>query len=93
MVPQEQEQEIHPNLQRSWKYARGHPNEQILGDPSKGVTTRSRVNAISLCDSFAFLSQIEPKSIQEALIDEHWMNAMHEGLNQFERSKVWSPVE
>ncbi|GMY30966.1 Integrase catalytic domain-containing protein [Fagus crenata] len=37
-----------------------------------------------------FLSQIEPKNINEAIEDESWILAMQEELNQFERNKVWS---
>ncbi|KAH1097393.1 hypothetical protein J1N35_014314, partial [Gossypium stocksii] len=34
-----------------------------------------------------------PKNIKEALNDECWILAMQEGLDQFERSKVWTLVE
>ena len=38
----------------------------------------------------AFLSQIEPKNINEAIENESWILAMQEELNQFERNKVWT---
>jgi hypothetical protein len=38
----------------------------------------------------AFLSQIEPKNINEVIEDESWILAMQEELNQFERNKVWT---
>nr|KYP50071.1 Copia protein [Cajanus cajan] len=40
----------------------------------------------------AFVSQVEPKTIDEALHDEHWLMAMQEELNQFERNEVWDLV-
>ena len=40
-----------------------------------------------------FVSLIEPKNINEAIIDEHWIIAMQEELNQFERNKVWKLVD
>jgi len=36
---------------------------------------------------------IEPKNLKEAIIDEHWIIAMQEELNQFERNNVWELVE
>jgi len=39
-----------------------------------------------------FVSKIEPKNVKEALIDEFWIKAMQEELNQFKRSEVWDLV-
>ena len=41
----------------------------------------------------AFVSIVEPKSINEAILDDHWIVAMQEELNQFERNNVWELVE
>jgi len=35
-----------------------------------------------------FVSLIEPKNLNEAIIDEHWIIVMQEELNQFERNQV-----
>ncbi|PKA49927.1 Retrovirus-related Pol polyprotein from transposon TNT 1-94 [Apostasia shenzhenica] len=40
----------------------------------------------------AFISKIEPKSIDEAESDEYWMIAMQEELNQSTRNDVWELV-
>ena len=40
----------------------------------------------------AFMSQIEPKTVQEALNDSNWISVMQEELNQFTRNDVWSLV-
>ena len=37
----------------------------------------------------AFVSMIEPKNIKEAIIDDNWIIAMQEEVNQFERNNVW----
>ncbi|KAL4384369.1 hypothetical protein GQ457_15G012400 [Hibiscus cannabinus] len=73
---------------RELNYVKGG---EILGDPSKGVTTRSSLR--NTCNFVAFISCIEPKNINEALNDDYWLLAMQDGLNQFERSKVWTLVE
>ena len=41
----------------------------------------------------AFVSLIEPKNFKEAIIDDYWIVAMQEELNQFERNGVWELVE
>jgi hypothetical protein len=39
------------------------------------------------------VSSIEPKKIDETLLDVDWVNAMHEELNNFIRIQVWELVE
>jgi hypothetical protein len=46
---------------------RHHPIDQILGDISKGVTTRSRL--ANFCEHYSFVSSIEPFRVEEALQD------------------------
>ena len=36
-----------------------------------------------------FVSSIKPKNHKEALIDEYWIAAMQDELEQFKRSEVW----
>jgi len=40
----------------------------------------------------AFVSQIEPKSVEEALQYDQWCIAMQEELNQFKRNEVWELI-
>ena len=74
-------------LLKDWRIASNHPNDLIIGDVSKGVTTRSKLH--DLCGHFAFISHIEPKNILEVEADSYWLLAMQEELNQFERNQVW----
>jgi hypothetical protein len=53
---------------------RNHPVDQILGDISKGVTTRSRL--AKFCENYSFVSSIEPFRVEEALQDPDWVLAM-----------------
>jgi hypothetical protein len=64
--------------------------DQILGDISKGVTTRSRL--ANFCEHYSFVSSIEPFRVEEALQDPNWVLAMQEELNNLKRNKVWSLV-
>jgi hypothetical protein len=69
---------------------RHHPIDQILGDISKGVTTRSRL--ATFCEHYSFVPSIEPFRVEEALQDPDWVLAMQEELNNFKRNEVWSLV-
>jgi hypothetical protein len=69
---------------------RNHPVDQILGDISKGVTTRSRL--ANFCEHYSFVSSIEPFRVEEALQDPDRVLAMQEELNNFKRNEVWSLV-
>ena len=57
---------------------RNHPVDQILGDISKGVTTRSRL--VNFCEHYSFVSSSEPFRVEEALLDPDWVLAMQEEL-------------
>jgi hypothetical protein len=64
--------------------------DQILGDISKGVTTRSRLT--NFYEHYSFVSSVEPFKVEEALQDPDWVLAMQEELNNFKRNEVWSLV-
>ena len=64
-----------------------HPQDLMIGSPSKGVMTRSQKLA-SFIEHHSFVSCIEPKNVKEALYDPDWINVMHEELNNFTHNKV-----
>jgi len=74
-------------LPKEWRIPRDLSVKNIIGKIKEGVSTRSSIS--NFCRHTAFVSQVEPKSIKEALKDEKWVEAMHEELNQFARNDVW----
>ncbi|KAH9658168.1 hypothetical protein KPL70_023385 [Citrus sinensis] len=86
----EQHESTSQALPKEWRYVSSHPKDVILGDLSRGVTTRSSLR--NTCEHNAFISQIEPKSFADAENDESWIMTMQEELNQFERNNVWELV-
>ena len=78
------------NLPLEWRVSRNLSLDNVIGQIHKGVSTRNSLNL--LCEHMAFVSQIEPKTVQEALNDRNWISAMQEELNQFIRNDVWSLV-
>ena len=61
------------DLPREWRTSWYHPLNNIIGDISEGVITRHSFK--DACNNITFVSLIEPKSINEVIIDEHWIIA------------------
>ncbi|CAM8948430.1 unnamed protein product [Rhodiola kirilowii] len=86
-------QEDRAALQPSRRISRDHPISEIIGAPSDGIQTRGkRINYRGLAAYSCFLSSIEPKNVKEALVDEYWVLAMQEELEEFARNDVWDLV-
>ena len=62
----------------NWKHKSSHPKDLIIGNLDEGIITRSKIRGLS--GNFALVSELEPKSVEEALIDESWINAMQKEL-------------
>jgi hypothetical protein len=67
-----------------------HPQDLIIGSPSKGVMTLSKKLALFIEHHSFVYSCIELKNVEEALQDPNWVNAMHKELNNFTRNEVWA---
>ena len=53
---------------------------------------RLRSKALNVITHSCYLSQVEPKKVDEALQDADWINSMHEELHQFVWNDVWELV-
>ncbi|GJZ20151.1 hypothetical protein Tco_0556741 [Tanacetum coccineum] len=71
------------------KWTKYHPIDNVIGDPSRPVSTRQQLQDEALFYYFdAFLSSVEPKSYKDALTESYWIEAMQEELNEIERLEV-----
>jgi hypothetical protein len=59
----------------------------VLGDPRGGTRTRRKQYA-SFCKHHAFVSFVEPTTIDEALGEPDWILDMQDELNNFTRNSV-----
>jgi hypothetical protein len=81
-----------------------HPASQVIGELTERVRTRNRErldyrDMVKLCvcmnftctvdNASCFVSTIEPKNVNEALLDNFWINAMQDELLQFTKNNVW----
>ncbi|GJX83527.1 retrovirus-related pol polyprotein from transposon TNT 1-94 [Tanacetum coccineum] len=71
------------------KESRNHPLENVIGNLNQR-TLRSQAQNQS--NFFCFISTIEPKNVNEALMDDSWIVAMQEELNQFTANDIWELV-
>ncbi|GJR38539.1 integrase, catalytic region, zinc finger, CCHC-type containing protein [Tanacetum coccineum] len=80
---------INRPLEHISKWSKDHPLNNIIGYPSRPVTTRLQLQTEALfCYFDAFLSSVEPKSYKEALTESCWIESMKEELNEFEHLEV-----
>jgi len=77
------------NLPKEWIEPRGLSKDNIIGGIEQGVSTRRK---LAFFQHVAFISQIEPKNVNDALSHSNWVIAMQDELNQFTRNDVWSLV-
>ncbi|KAJ9546541.1 hypothetical protein OSB04_019084 [Centaurea solstitialis] len=69
------------------RWTKDHPIDQVLGNPSSGVKTRRQSG--NVCLYVNFISENEPKEIDDALRDPAWVSAMQEELAEFIKNNVW----
>ncbi|GJV89102.1 retrovirus-related pol polyprotein from transposon TNT 1-94 [Tanacetum coccineum] len=71
------------------KWTKYHPLQNIIGYPSRPVSTRLQLHEQALfCYYDAFLTSVEPKMYKDALTQSCWIKAMQEELYEFERLEV-----
>ncbi|GAA0166049.1 hypothetical protein LIER_21297 [Lithospermum erythrorhizon] len=85
------------SIQSASRIQKRHPTDNIIGQLDQGITKRRKepidyLKMVGLIGECSFISKVEPKNIDEALKDEHWIRAMQEELLQFQRNDVWKLV-
>jgi len=70
---------VNARFPREWKTPKDLTLDNVIGKIEKGVSTRNSFN--NFCKTMAFVSQVEPKNLEEALLDSNWIAAMQQELN------------
>ncbi|GJU22401.1 retrovirus-related pol polyprotein from transposon TNT 1-94 [Tanacetum coccineum] len=74
-------------------WTKAHLLDQVIGEPSRLVMTRSRLSIDSeVCMYVLTVSTIEPKNIKEAMSDHNWIESMQDELHQFQWLDIWELV-
>nr|GEX54766.1 retrovirus-related Pol polyprotein from transposon TNT 1-94 [Tanacetum cinerariifolium] len=72
---------------------RDHPIENVIGDPTRFVSTRKQLQTDTMwCYFDAFLTSLELKDFKQAMTKPSWIDAMQEEIHEFERLQVWEFV-
>ncbi|GKB17362.1 retrovirus-related pol polyprotein from transposon TNT 1-94 [Tanacetum coccineum] len=80
-------------LEHIGRWTKDHPIVNMIGDPSRSVSTRKQLNTDAMwCYFDAFLTSVEPKNFKQAMTEPSWIDAMQEEIHEFERLKVWELV-
>ncbi|GKF83793.1 retrovirus-related pol polyprotein from transposon TNT 1-94, partial [Tanacetum coccineum] len=84
-------QQNHQIIFRRW--TKDHPLDNIVGNPSRPVSTRKQLTSDALwCCFHTELSKVEPKNFKMAVIEDFWFQAMQDEIHEFDRLKVWELV-
>ncbi|GKF78359.1 hypothetical protein Tco_0233927, partial [Tanacetum coccineum] len=75
------------------KWSKDHPLDNIIGNPSRPVSTRKQLASDALwCCFHTELSRVEPKNFKMAMIEDCWFQSMHNEIHEFDRLEVWELV-
>ncbi|GJR02601.1 hypothetical protein Tco_0525585 [Tanacetum coccineum] len=68
------------------KWSKDHPLDNIIGNPSRPVSTRKQLATDALWCLYNFvLSKVEPKNFKSAIIEDCWFQAMQDKIHEFDR--------
>ncbi|GJU11757.1 retrovirus-related pol polyprotein from transposon TNT 1-94 [Tanacetum coccineum] len=81
--------QIHTPLEHIGRWTKDHPIANVIGDPSRSVSTRKQLHTDAMwCYFDAFLTSVEPKNFKQAMTEPSWINAIQEEIHEFKRLEV-----
>ncbi|GJW08118.1 retrovirus-related pol polyprotein from transposon TNT 1-94 [Tanacetum coccineum] len=77
------------------KWSKDHPLDNIVGNPSRPVSTRKQLASDALwCCFHTELSKVEPKNFKMAVIEVLLVSSHERGkIHEFDRLKVWGELD
>ncbi|GJT14440.1 retrovirus-related pol polyprotein from transposon TNT 1-94 [Tanacetum coccineum] len=75
------------------KWSKDHPLDNIIGNPSRPVSTRKQLATDALWCLYNFvLSKVKPKTFKSVITEDCWFQAMQDEIHEFDRLQVWELV-
>nr|GEV52244.1 retrovirus-related Pol polyprotein from transposon TNT 1-94 [Tanacetum cinerariifolium] len=81
------------SLQTVHMLCRPKPYYNVIGNPSRPVSTRKQLSTDALLCLYNYvLSKVEPKNFKSAITEDYWFQAMQDEIHEFDRLQVWELV-
>ncbi|GKB26108.1 retrovirus-related pol polyprotein from transposon TNT 1-94 [Tanacetum coccineum] len=75
------------------KWSKDHPLDNVIGNPSRSVSTKKQLATDSLWCLYNFvLLKVEPKNVKTAMDEACWFEAMQEEIHKYDWLQVWELV-
>nr|GEU78090.1 integrase, catalytic region, zinc finger, CCHC-type, peptidase aspartic, catalytic [Tanacetum cinerariifolium] len=75
------------------KWSKDHPLDNVIGNPSRLVSTRKQLATDALwCLYNSVLSKFEQKNFKSAITEDCWFQAMQDEIHEFDQLQVWELV-
>ncbi|GKC48497.1 putative ribonuclease H-like domain-containing protein, partial [Tanacetum coccineum] len=72
------------------KWSKDHPLDNIVGNPSRLVSTKKQLAFDALwCCFHTELSKVEPKNFKMAMTEDSWFEAMQNEIHEFDHLELW----
>nr|GEW79219.1 putative ribonuclease H-like domain-containing protein [Tanacetum cinerariifolium] len=85
--------QTHTPFESVGRWTKDHPIENLIGDPSRFVSTRKQLQINAMwCFFDSFLTSVEPKNFKQAMTEPSWIDAMQEEIHEVKRLEVWELV-
>ncbi|GKD33008.1 retrovirus-related pol polyprotein from transposon TNT 1-94 [Tanacetum coccineum] len=76
--------QTHTPFEHLGKWTKDHPIENVIGDPSRSVSTRKQLQTDTMwCYFDAFLTSVEPKNFKQAITEPSWIDIYKVKTDEF----------
>nr|GEY56725.1 retrovirus-related Pol polyprotein from transposon TNT 1-94 [Tanacetum cinerariifolium] len=84
---------VSQTLHHLGKWSKNHPLDNVIGNPSRPVSTRKQLATDALwCLYNSVLSKVKPKNFKSAITKDCWFQAIQDEIHEFDRLQVWELV-
>ncbi|GJV94315.1 retrovirus-related pol polyprotein from transposon TNT 1-94 [Tanacetum coccineum] len=85
--------QIYTPFEHLGRWTKDHPIVNVIGDPSRSVSTRKELQTDAMwCFFDALLTLVEPNNFKQAMTEPSWIDEMQEEIHEFKRLQVWELV-